>query len=175
MIQTKWNDIQTNLKLFLFLQNQNLSDEALQNSNTNHSSLSIIDMRLILKPLIWALCPLWTSVVWLKMEPGFKPSSIWVVQITTSLMQFFKTKTITLSSCSIPNWIKCFVFRALWRPKCTEEYYQHNTTFYFIQSQRAWSWNHKAVSCLIRRSLWALGEILLLWRVQQLLSLKIVN
>lgn len=86
MIQTKWNDIQTNLKLFVFLQNQNLSDEALQNSNTNHSSLSIIDMRLILKPLIWALCPLWTSVVWLKMEPGFKPSSIWVVQITTSLM-----------------------------------------------------------------------------------------
>lgn len=81
MIQIKQSDIQT--KLFLFLQNQNLSDEVLQNSNPNHSSLSIIGMRLNSKPFIWALYPLWTSVVWLKMEPGFKPSLIWVVQIIT--------------------------------------------------------------------------------------------
>lgn len=86
MIQIKQNDIQTNPKLFLFLQNQNLSDEVLQNSNPNHSSLSIISMRLNSKPFIWALYPLWTSVVWLKMEPGFKPSLIWVVQIITWLM-----------------------------------------------------------------------------------------
>lgn len=86
MIQIKQNDIQTNPKLFLFLQNQNLSDEVLQNSNPNHSSLSIIGMRLNSKPFIWALYPLWTLVVWLKMEPGFKPCLIWVVQITTCLM-----------------------------------------------------------------------------------------
>lgn len=35
MILIKWNDIQA--KLFLFLQNQNLSDEVLQNSNPNYS------------------------------------------------------------------------------------------------------------------------------------------
>lgn len=83
VIQIKWNDIQTNPKLFLFLQNQNLSDEVLRHLNTNHSSLSIIDMRLNSNPFIWDFYPLWTWAVWLKMEPGFKPSPVWVVQITT--------------------------------------------------------------------------------------------